>query len=294
MQTHDKQTPWKNFLVVLEGNVENRAKKPKGSSQKKDKASTASSKAQAPESNVQKTQEVLAGSAEPVTISGDWAGPGTIALVSHTALGGLTVIQTEIPAGTQLQPLVTTDGVISLDASAVGMPVTVPFSIPISVRAFHRSFSINIRFCAHHRGRSRFRRHTGSGKDCGDIRSRSNREQSGFGWVCVCPGCYDGRDGLCRHPTGSHWKHSDYRGFKQHGNLRRRVDSTCFSCKYSLIMSQSSFALNDQLQTHFCFIKPMMCVTNTNLESLCSILLRFDLTTYMISPSISRERLVIK
>ncbi len=135
MQTHDKQTPWKNYLVVLEGNVEDRAKKPKGSSQKKDKASAAVSEAQAPESNAQKTQEVLAVSGEPVTISGDWAGPGTIALVSHTALGGLTVIQTEVPAGTQLQPLVTTDGtsVISLDASAVGMPVTVPFSIPISV-----------------------------------------------------------------------------------------------------------------------------------------------------------------
>lgn len=135
MQTHDKQTPWKNYLVVLEGNVEDRAKKPKGSSQKKHKASAAVSEAQAPESNAQKTQEVLAVSGEPVTISGDWAGPGTIALVSHTALGGLTVIQTEVPAGTQLQPLVTTDGtsVISLDASAVGMPVTVPFSIPISV-----------------------------------------------------------------------------------------------------------------------------------------------------------------
>lgn len=135
MQTHDKQTPWKNYLVVLEGNVEDRAKKPKGSSQKKDKASAAVSEAQAPESNAQKTQEVLAVSGEPVTISGDWAGPGTIALVSHTALGGLTVIQTEVPAGTQLQPLVTTDGtsVISLDASVVGMPVTVPFSIPISV-----------------------------------------------------------------------------------------------------------------------------------------------------------------
>lgn len=77
----------------------------------------------------------MAVSGEPVTISGDWPGPGTIALVSHTALGGLTVIQTEVPAGTQLQPLVATDGtsVISLDASAVGMPVTVPFSIPISV-----------------------------------------------------------------------------------------------------------------------------------------------------------------
>ncbi|XP_073672809.1 GDNF-inducible zinc finger protein 1 [Garra rufa] len=133
--THDKQTPWKNYLVVLEGNVEDRAKKPKGSSQKKDKASAAVSEVQAPESDAQKTQEVVAVSGEPVTISGDWAGPGTIALVSHTALGGLTVIQTEVPAGTQLQPLVTTDGtsVISLDASAVGMPVTVPFSIPISV-----------------------------------------------------------------------------------------------------------------------------------------------------------------
>ncbi|XP_016411221.1 GDNF-inducible zinc finger protein 1 isoform X1 [Sinocyclocheilus rhinocerous] len=133
--THDQQTPWKNYLVVLKGNVEDRAKKPKGSSQKKDKASVAASEAQAPESNAQKTQEVVAVSGEPVTISGDWAGPGTIALVSHTALGSLTVIQTEVPAGTQLQPLVTTDGtsVISLDASAVGMPVTVPFSIPISV-----------------------------------------------------------------------------------------------------------------------------------------------------------------
>ncbi|XP_016429347.1 GDNF-inducible zinc finger protein 1-like [Sinocyclocheilus rhinocerous] len=101
----------------------------------KDKAVAAVSEAQAPESDTQKTQEVVAVSGEPVTISGDWAGPGTIALVSHTALGGLTVIQTEVPAGTQLQPLVTTDGtsVISLDASVVGMPVTVPFSIPISV-----------------------------------------------------------------------------------------------------------------------------------------------------------------
>ncbi|XP_067274805.1 GDNF-inducible zinc finger protein 1 [Pseudorasbora parva] len=133
--THDKQTPWKNFLVVLEGNVEDRAKKPKGSSQKKDKAATAVFEAQAHQGHTGKPQEVVTVSGEPVTISGDWAGPGTIALVSHTTLGGLTVIQTEVPAGTQLQPLVTTDGtsVISLDPSGVGMPVTVPFSIPISV-----------------------------------------------------------------------------------------------------------------------------------------------------------------
>lgn len=135
MQTHDKQTPWKNFLVVLEGNVEDRAKKPKGSSQKKDKAAGSAPAAQDHQRDAAKPQEVLTVSGEPVTISGDWAGPGTIALVSHSALGGLTVIQTEVPAGTQLQPLVTTDGtsVISLEASAVGMPVTVPFSIPISV-----------------------------------------------------------------------------------------------------------------------------------------------------------------
>ncbi|XP_077077346.1 uncharacterized protein gzf1 [Siphateles boraxobius] len=133
--THDKQTPWKNFLVVLEGNVEDRAKKPKGSSQKKAKAAGSVPEAQDHQSDTVKPQEVLTVSGEPVTITGEWAGPGTIALVSHSALGGLTVIQTEVPAGTQLQPLVTTDGtsVISLDASAVGMPVTVPVSIPISV-----------------------------------------------------------------------------------------------------------------------------------------------------------------
>ncbi|XP_051510387.1 GDNF-inducible zinc finger protein 1-like [Myxocyprinus asiaticus] len=133
--THDKQTPWKNYLVVLKGNVEDRVKKPKGASQKKDKTVSVVPEPQTRHSDTVKTQEVVAVSGEPVTISGDWAGTGTIALVSHTSLGGLTVIQTEVPAGTQLQPIVTADGtsVISLDASAVGMPVTVPFSIPISV-----------------------------------------------------------------------------------------------------------------------------------------------------------------
>ncbi|KAG1938466.1 GDNF-inducible zinc finger protein 1 [Pimephales promelas] len=132
--THDKQTPWKNFLVVLEGNVEDRAKKPKGSSQKKDKTAGSVPEAQGHQSDTSKPQEVLTVSGEPVTISGDWAVPGTIALVSQNALGGLTVIQTEVPAGTQLQPLVTTDGtsLISLGASPVGMPVTVPFSISVS------------------------------------------------------------------------------------------------------------------------------------------------------------------
>ncbi|XP_073789778.1 GDNF-inducible zinc finger protein 1 isoform X1 [Danio rerio] len=141
--THDKQTPWKNYLVVLEGNVEDRAKKPKGSSQKKEKAAAAVSKAQALQSDVGKTQEVMATIGEPVTISGDWTGSGTIALVS-----GLTVIQTEVPSGT-LQPLVTSDGtsVISLDASAIGMPV--PFSIPISVAHSLASGSVPISVAGH-------------------------------------------------------------------------------------------------------------------------------------------------
>ncbi|TRY88476.1 hypothetical protein DNTS_005157 [Danionella cerebrum] len=131
--THDKETPWKNYLVVLEGNVEERAEKPKPSSKKKSKASSSTPKADLKES--MKTGDVLEVSGEPVTISENWAASGTIALVSHTPLGGLTVIQTEVPAGTQLQPLVTTDGtnVISLEASSIGVPVTVPFSIPITV-----------------------------------------------------------------------------------------------------------------------------------------------------------------
>ncbi|KAI7800191.1 GDNF-inducible zinc finger protein 1 [Triplophysa rosa] len=129
--THDKQTPWKNFLVVLKGNVEDRVKKAKGSSQKKEKTPTVLE----PQSDTEKPQELVTVSGQSVNISGDWAGAGAIALLSHTALGGLTVIQTEVPVGTQLQPIVTADGtsVISLDASAVSIPVTVPFNIPISV-----------------------------------------------------------------------------------------------------------------------------------------------------------------
>ncbi|XP_066532540.1 GDNF-inducible zinc finger protein 1 [Hoplias malabaricus] len=134
--THDKDTPWKNYLVVLQGNVEDRVKKPKSVSLKKENTAVSEEKDQADVKQTEpKSQEIVTVSEEPVTIPGDWSSPGTIALVSHTALGSLTVIQTEVPAGTQLQPIVTADGasVISLDSSAVGIPVTVPFSIPISV-----------------------------------------------------------------------------------------------------------------------------------------------------------------
>lgn len=78
-----------------------------------------------------KTNAVV--SAEPVTLPSDWTGHGAIALFSHGTLGGITVIHTEVPPGTQLQPVVTTDtsgtGIISLDGSTI----PVPFSIPVSV-----------------------------------------------------------------------------------------------------------------------------------------------------------------
>lgn len=78
-----------------------------------------------------KTNTVV--SAEPVTLPPEWTSHGAIALVSHGALGGITVIHTEVPPGTQLQPIVTTDttgtGIISLDGSTI----PVPFSIPVSV-----------------------------------------------------------------------------------------------------------------------------------------------------------------
>lgn len=134
MKTHDKDTPWKNYLVVLEGNVEERVKKPKGSSVRKMKTAV-NAEEQVENQSDPKTQETVSVPEEPVTISGDWADPGTITVVSHGTLGNLTVIQTGVPSGTQLQPIVTADGtgVISLESSTVGIPVTLPFSIPISV-----------------------------------------------------------------------------------------------------------------------------------------------------------------
>nr|XP_055041802.1 GDNF-inducible zinc finger protein 1 [Misgurnus anguillicaudatus] len=131
--THDKQTPWKNYLVVLKGNVEDRVKKVKGS-QKREKTPTV---APEPQSDAGKPQEVVTVSGEPVTISGDWtgSGTGTIALVSHPSLGGLTVIQTDVPTGTQLQPIVTVDGsgIISLDGSAVSGSFNIPISVAHSI-----------------------------------------------------------------------------------------------------------------------------------------------------------------
>lgn len=89
-------------------------------------------------------------SAEPVTLPSDWTSHGAIALVSHGALGGITVIHTEVPPGMQIQPIVTTDttgaGIISLDGSTIPVPFSIPVSlahsIPVSSEASSTALSL--------------------------------------------------------------------------------------------------------------------------------------------------------
>ncbi|XP_068609907.1 GDNF-inducible zinc finger protein 1 [Brachionichthys hirsutus] len=147
---HGSDAPWKTYLVVLEGNLESKkAKSPtKG---KTDDAEAAGKKGAVLNSVVTGGTDAAGGTgatlansiavpAEPVTIHSEWASHGAIALVSHGAVGGITVIQAEVPPGTQLQPILTTDGtgsgVISLDGSAIPvqftMPVSVSQTIPLS------------------------------------------------------------------------------------------------------------------------------------------------------------------
>ncbi|MED6248900.1 hypothetical protein ATANTOWER_006697 [Ataeniobius toweri] len=143
---HGSDTPWKTYLVVLEGNVEE--KKPKsptkektekgGTEEKKSTTTKSSSSAGAgaviPSSanDASKTStETVVIPSETVALPADWASHGTIALVSHGGVGAIAVIHTEVPPGTQIQPIVATSstGTISLDGSAIA----VPFSIPVSV-----------------------------------------------------------------------------------------------------------------------------------------------------------------
>ncbi|XP_068432780.1 GDNF-inducible zinc finger protein 1 isoform X2 [Clinocottus analis] len=142
---HDSDAPWKTYLVVLEGNVED--KKPKtptkgkadkaGGTEKKSAAGKGAAAAAATittTATADKTHtDALAAPSEPVALPPEWPPQGTIALVSHGALGGIAVFHGEMPPGTQIQPVVTTDAtgasVISLDGSAV----SVPFSIPVSI-----------------------------------------------------------------------------------------------------------------------------------------------------------------
>ena len=129
--------------MVLQGNVE--SKKPRNSSkgensragenQAKAAADDGGSEAGGSEeakaqSQGQAPAEAVMVPGQPVTLPADWASHGTIALVSHSGMGGITVIHTEMPPGTQLQPIVAAGtSVISLD----GATIQVPFSLPASM-----------------------------------------------------------------------------------------------------------------------------------------------------------------
>ncbi|XP_072296230.1 uncharacterized protein gzf1 [Eucyclogobius newberryi] len=131
--THSSDAPWTSYLVVLEGNIEDKKnpeelkKKSPKTVDKKNKLSTKEGDEAKPARKSETTET------STVTVPPNWASHGAIALVSHAALGGITVIHTEIPAGTKLQPVVNTDStgasVLSLDNSSI----TVPFSIAASV-----------------------------------------------------------------------------------------------------------------------------------------------------------------
>ncbi|XP_045916555.1 GDNF-inducible zinc finger protein 1 isoform X2 [Micropterus dolomieu] len=144
---HDSDAPWKTYLVVLEGNVEDKKTK----TPTKEKVETGEKKSTSRKSGCAATSTGTSGSpgknntddivvpAEPVTIPSEWTTHGAIALVSHGALGGITVIHTEVPPGTQIQP-------ISLDGSAIPVPFSIPVSmahaIPLSSEASTISLSV--------------------------------------------------------------------------------------------------------------------------------------------------------
>lgn len=155
MKIHDSEAPWKTYLVVLEGNVED--KKPLVS----DKAATKEKKRKArkvtatpaaadlsPEDRSEKTpSDSIVVPTEPVTLPAEWT-TGAIAVVSHTAEGGITVIHTGMPAGTQIQPIMTTDStgasVISLDGSAIPVPFSVSMAHPLPMSSEASTVSLPV------------------------------------------------------------------------------------------------------------------------------------------------------
>lgn len=134
LQVHDSDAPWKTYLVVLEGNVED--KKPKMPTKRELQKAAGKSKRSAltrdgdASSAADASEDTGLAVVQPgATLPSEWAGHGAIALVSHGSLGGITVIHTEVPPGTQIQPMVTADSTvaISVDSSAIPVPFSIPF-----------------------------------------------------------------------------------------------------------------------------------------------------------------------
>lgn len=86
--------------------------------------------------------------AEPVTLPSEWTTHGAIALVSHGAVGGITVIHTEVPPGTQIQPIVSSDStgasVISLDGSAITVPFSMSMAHPLPLSSEASTISLSV------------------------------------------------------------------------------------------------------------------------------------------------------
>ncbi|XP_040017206.2 uncharacterized protein gzf1 [Gasterosteus aculeatus] len=141
---HDSDAPWKTYLVVLEGNVEDKKPKPptKG---KTDKAEVKEKrggvrKSAAVAGAADKTHtDSFAAPSDPVALPVEWTGQGAVALVSHDTLGRITVFHTEMLPGTRIQPIGTTDSagasVVSLDGAPVSLssPVSVAHIVPSSL-----------------------------------------------------------------------------------------------------------------------------------------------------------------
>ncbi|XP_034018545.1 GDNF-inducible zinc finger protein 1 [Thalassophryne amazonica] len=151
---HDKDAPWKTYLVVLEGNVEDKKPKTptKGKKSKEDTIAEKSGDGSNDGANALKVDGIVA-PAEPVAVPADWTSHGAITLLSHSTMGGgITLIQTEVAPGTQIQPIVTTDGtgtsIISLDGAAISVPFTLPVTvahpIPLSSEVSSTSLSIPV------------------------------------------------------------------------------------------------------------------------------------------------------
>lgn len=150
---HDSDAPWKTYLVVLEGNVEDKkaklptkvkVEKAAGGREKSTAArkSHGAAAATIPEDATEVAvigdgMEVVDSSdkihtdsilvpAGPVPLPPEWTTHGAITLVSHGTSGEITVIHTDMTPGTQMQPILTTE-----DTETRVIPV--PFSIPLSL-----------------------------------------------------------------------------------------------------------------------------------------------------------------
>uniref|UniRef100_A0A3B4ET66 C2H2-type domain-containing protein n=1 Tax=Pundamilia nyererei TaxID=303518 RepID=A0A3B4ET66_9CICH len=158
---HDSDAPWKTYLVVLEGNVEE--KKPRsptkikteeagpGEHKSTPRKSATTAAGDAPDAGGKTHTDSIVIPSEPVSVPAEWlTSHGAIALVSHSTIGGITVIHTDVTPGTQIQPIVATDNtgtsVISLDGSAIPVPFPLPVSmahsVPLSSEAPSTSLSV--------------------------------------------------------------------------------------------------------------------------------------------------------